>query len=316
MAMWVGGPPKPVQPMRPHSLAIVDSATSGRASGVGSSGPGSSGMPHVGTMTTAGPDAVPYNRTAAISSSAPMCASVSARSGVHRVERQVARPRRRQRRACSAILSWSRVEYSSLPSNSRSDRSRPTSAPPSRMISSAASRPPPGRTWGNQPSAIRPTRRSAAGAWPPIQIGIGPLHRQRSQPRRPDVVEASVDGDAPLGPQGAQHGDLLLQNGRPLLERHAERVVLELVPADAEPEPEAPAAEQVDLGRLLRQQCRLALRPDQDGRGEGQVRCSRPGRRTSSAARGRCRRSCKAHRARRARPCRHRARGRMPPGGV
>ena len=49
MAMCVGGPPKPVQPMRPHSLAMVDSATSGRASGVGSSGPGSSGMPHVGT---------------------------------------------------------------------------------------------------------------------------------------------------------------------------------------------------------------------------------------------------------------------------
>ena len=41
------------------------------------------------------------------------------------------------------------------------------------MVSSAASRPPPGRTMGNQPSAMRPTRRNAAGAWPPIQIGIG-----------------------------------------------------------------------------------------------------------------------------------------------
>ena len=56
-----------------------------------------------------------------------------------------------------------------------------------------------------------------------------------------------------------------------LLEGHAERVVLELVPADAEPESETTAAEQVDLGRLLGQQRRLALRPDQDGGGEGQV---------------------------------------------
>ena len=82
-------------------------------------------------------------------------------------------PAASQRRACSAILSWSRTEYSSLPSNCRFDTSRPTSAAPSRMGSSAASSPPPGRTMGNQPSAMRPTRRSAAGAWPPIQIGIG-----------------------------------------------------------------------------------------------------------------------------------------------
>ena len=33
-----GGPPKPVHPILPHSLAMVASATSGRASGVGSSG--------------------------------------------------------------------------------------------------------------------------------------------------------------------------------------------------------------------------------------------------------------------------------------
>ena len=54
MAMWVGGPPNPVQPMRPHCAAIVPRETSGRASGAGSVGEGSSGssgMPHVGMPT-------------------------------------------------------------------------------------------------------------------------------------------------------------------------------------------------------------------------------------------------------------------------
>ena len=87
-----------------------------------------------------------------------------------------------------------------------------------------------------------------------------------------NVVEAPVDRDALLGPQRAEHGDLLLENRAALLEGHAERVVLELVPSDPEPEPEAATAQQVDLGRLLGQQRRLALGPDQDGGGERQVR--------------------------------------------
>ncbi len=102
----------------------------------------------------------------------------------------------------------------------------------------------------------------------------GTLHRQRRQPGGLNVVEASVHGHAPLGPQGAQHGDLLLQDGTSLLERHPQRVVLHLVPADPEPEPEAAAAEQVDLGRLLGEQRRLALGPDQDGGREGEVRAA------------------------------------------
>ena len=95
-----------------------------------------------------------------------------------------------------------------------------------------------------------------------------------ASPAASNVVEAPVHRHALLGPQRAQHGDLLLQNGAPLLERHSERVVLHLVPPDAEPEAEAPAAEQVDLGRLLGQQRGLALRPDEDGGGEGQVRAA------------------------------------------
>ena len=56
-----------------------------------------------------------------------------------------------------------------------------------------------------------------------------------------------------------------------LLERHAECVVLELVPADPEPEAEAAITEQIELGRLLGQQRRLTLGPDEDRAGKGQV---------------------------------------------
>ena len=79
------------------------------------------------------------------------------------------------------------------------------------------------------------------------------------------MVVAAVEGDAPFGPQRAQHRHLLFEDGRPLLEGDAEGVVLELVPPDAEPEPEASIAEQVELGRLLGQERRLTLGTDEDG---------------------------------------------------
>ena len=65
------------------------------------------------------------------------------------------------------------------------------------MVPSASSSPPPGRTWGNQPSATRPTRRSAAGAKAPIQMGIGRCTGSGAMPaavmwwKRPSVVTLS-----------------------------------------------------------------------------------------------------------------------------
>ncbi len=193
--------------------------------------------------------------------------------------------------------------------------SRPASAAPSRMSSSACSRPPPGRACGNQPSAIRPTRRSAGGRVGADPDRDGSLHRVRGQAGGLDVVEATVDGDALGGPQRAQHRDLLLQDGGPLLERHAEGVVLHLVPPDPETEAEAAAAEQVDLRRLLRQQRGLALGPDEDGGGEREVSAARQvGEHGQRLAEGVVDRVGTAQLAVHSGVGR-RARGRRPPGG-
>ena len=62
--------------------------------------------------------------------------------------------------------------------------------------------------------------------------------------------------------------DLLLEAAAAVREVLAERLVLDEVPADPEAEPELPVRQQVDLGRLLGEQRRLALRRDDDARDE------------------------------------------------
>ena len=57
------------------------------------------------------------------------------------------------------------------------------------------------------------------------------------------------------------------------MEVHAQRLVLDRVPADAETEAEAPACEHVDLRRLLGEQCRLALPGDDDAGDELEAAC-------------------------------------------
>ena len=71
-----------------------------------------------------------------------------------------------------------------------------------------------------------------------------------------------------LRPEAAHQLDLLLEAAAAVREVLAERLVLDEVPADAEAEPELPVRQQVDLGRLLREQRRLALRRDDDARHE------------------------------------------------
>ena len=77
------------------------------------------------------------------------------------------------------------------------------------------------------------------------------------------AVEAAVETDQILRPQATQHLDLLGLPRAAGLPVDAERLVFDVVPADADAEPQPPAAEDVDLGRLLGDEAGLALRRDQ-----------------------------------------------------
>jgi len=65
-----------------------------------------------------------------------------------------------------------------------------------------------------------------------------------------------------LGPQAPHEGDLLLEAAAPGGEVLAEGLELHAVPADADPQAEPAAGEDVDLRRLLGHEHRLALRQD------------------------------------------------------
>src|SRR5205085_1930233 len=78
-----------------------------------------------------------------------------------------------------------------------------------------------------------------------------------------DRVPAAVERDRRLRPERAEQLDLLLAARAAVAERLAEGLVLDGVPADADPEPQPAAAEQVDLGGLLGHQHGLPLRQDQ-----------------------------------------------------
>ena len=74
-------------------------------------------------------------------------------------------------------------------------------------------------------------------------------------------------------PERAQQGDLLLDAPAARMEVLAERLELDVVPADADAEPQAPAAEVVDLGRLLGDERRLALRQADDRPSRARASC-------------------------------------------
>ena len=86
---------------------------------------------------------------------------------------------------------------------------------------------------------------------------------------------AAREGHRLLGPQPAHQGDLFLGPLAAVAEILAERFVLHRVPADPDAEAESPAAQQIDLRRLLGGQGGLALGQDDhsgdqfDGRGDG-----------------------------------------------
>ena len=98
--------------------------------------------------------------------------------------------------------------------------------------------------------------------------GDGPLHRQRVDAGVGDVVILAVEVDDVLGPQLAQHLDLLVAAAAPGGKVHAQRLVLHRVPAYADAQAQPPAGQQVDLRRLFGHQRRLPLRQDQDAGGQ------------------------------------------------
>ena len=63
-----------------------------------------------------------------------------------------------------------------------------------------------------------------------------------------------------FGPEPTQQFDLLGGALAPVAEVLAECLVFDGVPTDPDPQPQPSAAEQVDLGGLLGDQCGLALR--------------------------------------------------------
>jgi hypothetical protein len=90
------------------------------------------------------------------------------------------------------------------------------------------------------------------------------LDRHGVEPGVADAVELAAEFDDRLSPQRAEHRDLLGRAPAAVLEGLVERLVLDRVPAYADPEAQAPAAQHVDLRRLLGHERRLPLRQDQD----------------------------------------------------
>ena len=90
------------------------------------------------------------------------------------------------------------------------------------------------------------------------------LHRQRLDAGMADPVPLALIIDNLLRPQQAQHLDLLLAALAARTPVLVQRLVFDRIPADANAQPQTPAAEHVNLRRLLGHQRRLPLRQDDD----------------------------------------------------
>ncbi len=106
-----------------------------------------------------------------------------------------------------------------------------------------------------------------------------PRRRPRIDPGIVDRVIAPLERDVLLRPQRLHHLDLLLRPPAAVAEILVQAEELHLVPADADTEPEASAAQHVEACRLLRHQHRLPLRQDQHAGGEAKfagAACEKP----------------------------------------
>jgi hypothetical protein len=158
---------------------------------------------------------------------------------------------------------------------------------------------------GIHPSPRRPQRSSSVAADPPNHTGTGSVGRGRML-GSVDRVELAVERERILGPEPAHQLDLLGLAAAAVAEVLVEGLVLDGVPPDAHPELEAVARQDRELGSLLRDQHRLALREDQhrghqfDGGGARPPRTRRT--RSARGTRCRCRTAPRSHRGDRAGP--------------
>jgi hypothetical protein len=95
---------------------------------------------------------------------------------------------------------------------------------------------------GIQPSPIRAARFSTASEEPPNQTGIGRCTGKRQDVDGVEVVEAALEGDEVLGPEAAHHLDLLGLAGTASVPLGTERLIFDVVPADADAEAQPTAA--------------------------------------------------------------------------
>ena len=94
--------------------------------------------------------------------------------------------------------------------------------------------------------------------------GVGVLDGADVDGRVIDVVVVAVEVDAVVGPQLAQQPQPLLEARDPLLERHAERLVLGLHVAEPEADVEPALADDVERRELLGEHHRVVERRDHD----------------------------------------------------
>ena len=98
---------------------------------------------------------------------------------------------------------------------------------------------------------------------PPIHTGWG-AGRAGIDAGAVEVVICALEVHQRLGPELAHDGDLLGDAPAPGVEVLVQRLVLDVVPADAHTQTQAPAGEDVHRGGLLGHQRGLALREDDD----------------------------------------------------
>ena len=94
----------------------------------------------------------------------------------------------------------------------------------------------------------------------------GALDGQRVDPHLAQPIELALEGDLFLRPQPLEQRHLLAASPAARLEVLAQRLELAAASPDADAEPKAPAAQDVDLGRLLRHQRGLSRRQHQHRR--------------------------------------------------
>ena len=109
-------------------------------------------------------------------------------------------PASRQRPAWSTTLSLPLLQLT-RPSMPKVVGSRPASRAACSITARALSRWGPGGTCGNHPSASRPVRRSAASDVAPTHTGIGRCTGRGREAGPGHLLELSVVGDRPLGPE-------------------------------------------------------------------------------------------------------------------